>query len=164
VLTEDDLYDFLIAVTRDKDILPAIVRRMLTNSALCYIGHQIDERHFRTLLRSLNDQAGTRMRSGYSHLLQCEPQDSHRVHRYQEAYLDYIDISIYWGSAEDFVLEIQRRLQDTPAHSDEGKQRGAENEERKIAESPQESVAPHQHPWRLARQFLRRFFHDSSRR
>jgi hypothetical protein len=115
VLTEDDYFDYLIGVTRDKDLIPGVVRRQMADSALLFLGFQMDDWDFRVLFRSLMSQEGRQRRSRYAHVaVQIDPeegstQEPERARRYLESYFGDADISIYWGSAEDFMRELQQR-------------------------------------------------------
>jgi hypothetical protein len=77
----------------------------------------MDDWNFRVLFRSIMSQEGGRRRSKYTHVAaQIDPEEGRilepeRARRYLERYFQDADISIYWGSAEDFVQELQRRWQ-----------------------------------------------------
>jgi hypothetical protein len=113
VLTEDDYFDYLIGVTSNKDLIPPVVRRALSDTALLFLGFRLDEWDFRVLFRSLMSQEGRRRRGNYSHVaVQIDPEESRtlepeRARRYIESYFYGADISIFWGSVEDFVQELQ---------------------------------------------------------
>jgi hypothetical protein len=113
VLTEDDYFDYLIGVTSNKTLIPPVVRRALSDTALLFLGFRLDEWDFRVLFRSLMSQEGRRRRGNYSHVaVQIDPEESRtlepeRARRYIESYFYGADISIYWGSVEDFVQELQ---------------------------------------------------------
>ena len=62
MLTEDDYFDFLIGVTANKDLIPKPVRRALADSALLFLGFQLDDWDFRVLFRSIAGQEGARRR------------------------------------------------------------------------------------------------------
>ena len=115
VLTEDDYFDYLIGVTRDKDLMPGVVRRHMADSALLFLGFQMDDWDFRVLFRSLMSQEGRQRRSRYAHVaVQIDPeegrtQEPERARRYLESYFGDADISIYWGSAENFMRELLQR-------------------------------------------------------
>ena len=115
VLTEDDYFDYLIGVTRDKDLIPGVVRRALADTALLFLGFRMDDWDFRVLFRSLMSQEGRRRRSRYAHVaVQIDPeegriQEPERARRYLESYFQDADISIYWGSVEDFIQELHQR-------------------------------------------------------
>lgn len=114
VLTEDDYFDYLMGVTTNKDLIPAAVRRALADTALVFLGFQMDDWNFRVLFRSIMGQGGGR-RSRYAHVAaQIEPEEGRilepeRARRYLETYFQSADISLFWGSAEDFVRELARQ-------------------------------------------------------
>jgi hypothetical protein len=113
VLTEDDYFDYLIGVTGNKDLIPGVVRRALADTALLFLGFQLDDWNFRVLYRSIMSQEGRSRRKKYSHIAaQIDPEEGRilepeRARRYLESYFEDADISIYWGSAEDFVGELK---------------------------------------------------------
>ena len=115
VLTEDDYFDFLIGVTSNKDLIPTAVRRALADTALLFLGFQMDDWNFRVLFRSILSQQGGGRRDRYAHIAaQIEPDEGRilepgRARRYLENYFAKgADISLYWGSAEDFISELNQ--------------------------------------------------------
>jgi hypothetical protein len=112
VLTEDDHFDFLIGVTRNRDLVPHVVRRRLADSALMFLGFRIDEWDFRVLYRSLLRSEGGRRRDEYTHVaVQIDPEegatiDAERARSYLENYFHSARVSLYWGSTENFVTEL----------------------------------------------------------
>jgi hypothetical protein len=112
VLTEDDYFDYLIGVTRDRALIPSVVRRSLTDAALLFLGFRMDDWDFRVLFRSLMSQEGRARRLRYSHVaVQIDPEEGRilepeRARRYLESYFQDEKISIYWGSAQDFIQEL----------------------------------------------------------
>jgi hypothetical protein len=118
VLTEDDYFDFLIGVTGNKDLIPPVVRRALADTALLFLGFRMDDWDFRVLFRSLMSQEGRSRRSRYAHVaVQIDPEEGQILkpegaRRYLESYFEDADISIYWGSSEDFIQELGRRWQE----------------------------------------------------
>jgi hypothetical protein len=112
VLTEDDYFDFLIGVTRNQDLVPKVVRRRLSDSALMFVGFRLDEWDFRVLYRSLMRSEGGRRRDEYTHVaVQIDPEegatiDAGRARRYLESYFSSAHVSLYWGSTEHFVKEL----------------------------------------------------------
>jgi DNA-binding transcriptional MerR regulator len=121
VLTEDDYFDFLIGVTGNKDLIPPVVRRALSDSALLFLGYQMDEWNFRVLFRSLLSKQGGGRRDRYAHIAaQIEPVEGRilapeRARRYLETYFSKgADISIFWGSAQDFLKELLSHWNESP--------------------------------------------------
>ncbi|MCK5430585.1 MAG: SIR2 family protein, partial [Anaerolineales bacterium] len=116
VLTEDDYFDYLIGVTSNKDLIPSAVRRALADTALLFLGFQMDEWNFRVLFRSILSQQGGGRRDRYAHIAaQIEPEEGRilepeRARRYLEKYFAKgADISLFWGSADDFLNELHQR-------------------------------------------------------
>lgn len=115
VLTEDDYFDFLIGATTNKKLIPVAVNRALTDTALLFLGFQMDDWNFRVLFRSLMSQQGRRRRSRYAHVaVQIDPEGSQILEpelarRYLERYFNDADISIFWGSLEEFLSELRQR-------------------------------------------------------
>lgn len=114
VLTEDDYFDYLIGVTaNDEDAIPHFVQHALVNTSLLFLGFRMEEWDFRVLFRSMMNQQGGDKRGDYSHVaVQLDPEQSHtlepaRARSYLERYLGAAEISIYWGSAEDFARDLQ---------------------------------------------------------
>ena len=95
-------------MTSNKDLIPGVVRRALADTALLFLGFQMDDWNFRVLFRSIMSQEGRGRRRGYAHVAaQIDPEEGRilepeRARRYLESYFQDADISIYWGSAEDF--------------------------------------------------------------
>lgn len=112
VLTEDDYFDFLIGVTRDKDLVPVGVRRAFADSSLMFLGFRLDEWDFRVLFRSIVNQEGDR-RSEHTHVaVQIDPEEGRsmepdRARRYLESYFQNSNVTIYWGSTESFLKELR---------------------------------------------------------
>jgi len=115
VITEDDYFDYLIGVTSNKDLIPSAVRRKLADTALLFLGFHLEDWNFRVLYRSIMGQEGRGRRSRYAHIAaQIDPEEGRilepeRARKYLESYFQDADISIYWGSAEDFIAELNKR-------------------------------------------------------
>lgn len=119
VLTEDDYFRYLIGVTRNEELLPKVVGSALVNTALLFLGFRLDDWNFRVLFQSVMNIAGAELRRRYTHVaVQIDPQegvmlDPQAAREYLKSYfgptaaLNYqTNISIYWGSAEDFIYEL----------------------------------------------------------
>jgi CHAT domain/SIR2-like domain len=117
ILTEDDYFDYLIGVTGNKDLIPNEVLRALTDTALLFLGFQMDDWNFRVLFRSVMQREGRVRRRGYAHVaVQIDPEEGRilepeRARRYLESYFQDDNVNIYWGSAEDFVQKLQQLWQ-----------------------------------------------------
>jgi hypothetical protein len=116
VLKEDDYFDYLIGVTSNRAAIPDDVRRALADTALLFLGFHLDDWDFRALFRSLMlSQEGRSRRTRYTHVAaQIDPEEGRNLdpegaRRYLQGYFQEASISIYWGSVEDFVRELQTR-------------------------------------------------------
>jgi hypothetical protein len=116
VLAEDDFFDHLIGITRNKDLIPAAVRHALADTALLFLGFRMDDWTFRVFFRSLLSQQGSGRRSHYPQIaVQVAPDDDRivdpvRAQRYLEEYVNRgAAIDVYWGSSQDFVGDLARR-------------------------------------------------------
>ncbi len=119
VLTEDDYFDYLVAVTKNDELIPRKVTRALADSSLLFLGFGLDEWDFRVLFRSVIARQGTRRR--YRHVaVQINPGedrtiDPERARRHLDRYFsEQISVSIYWGSPEEFVRELDTQWRQAP--------------------------------------------------
>jgi hypothetical protein len=116
VVTEDDYFDFLIGVSSNRELIPIVVREALTDSALLFLGFDLDDWSFRVVFRTLMSQQGRSRRSRYAHvagqimLNENEVLQPERAIRYLERYFADADISIFWGSPLDFSRELTEQL------------------------------------------------------
>jgi hypothetical protein len=111
-LTEDDYFRYLIGITRNAELVPPVVLRALSDTSLLFLGFRLEDWNFRVLFQSLINQQGSRRRRHYTHVaVQIDPEEERilepaRARRYLEHYFGGVDISIYWGSAADFIREL----------------------------------------------------------
>jgi hypothetical protein len=120
VLTEDDFFDYLIATSRLDLLLPTLVGRLM-QSSLLFLGFRLDDWRFRVLFRLIVSQQGTRTMQELSHVgVQVNPDeqslaDVERARKYMESYFkgskSAPEISIYWGSAGEFLAELNKHLE-----------------------------------------------------
>jgi hypothetical protein len=115
VLTEDNYFDFLIGATRNRDLIPQPVKTALADSALLFLGFRLEDWSFRVLYRSLmSAQGGARLKRYANIAGQVLPEESQFLApqgaaRYLESYFQGANISIFWGSADDFSGELRGR-------------------------------------------------------
>jgi len=128
VLTEDDFFDYLIATSAYK-LMPTVVRGSLTESSLLFLGFPLDGWTFRVLFRLIMTLEGCAKLKQFSHVgVQVDPDahsqaDVERARRYLQTYFGADRgaghgrgeprIDIYWGSAADFLKELQSQLAST---------------------------------------------------
>jgi CHAT domain/SIR2-like domain len=114
VLTEDDYLDYLIGVTKNHALIPDCVKVRTTTTLLLFLGFRMEEWEFRVLFRSMMSFEGRDIRSKIPHVaVQLDPDEDRtldpvRARRYLEDYFSSTaNVSIYWGSAEEFLSELQ---------------------------------------------------------
>ena len=123
VVTEDDFFDYLIATSTDK-LMPRKIRGSLLQNSLLFLGFRLDDWRFRVLFRTIMTMQGAETLSDYSHVgVQVNPDEhqlsdvkramSYMTSYFQEGKAGSPRISIFWGSAEDFLKELRTRLAET---------------------------------------------------
>lgn len=128
VFTEDDFFDYLIATATYK-LIPAAVRSSLTESSLLFLGFPLGGWTFRVLFRLIMTLEGCADLKQYSHVgVQVDPEehslaDVERARKYLEGYFGTDRsaghgrgeprIDIYWGTAADFLKELNAQLKNT---------------------------------------------------
>jgi hypothetical protein len=114
VLTEDDYLDFLVALTRDHErapansiLLPAPIKKAVTNTSLLFIGYRLADWDFRVLHRGLVlGLEGSLRRMSVT----VQLRETRRAREYLEKYFRAMNLSVFWGDAADFVEQLQDRL------------------------------------------------------
>lgn len=116
VVTEDDYFRYLIGVTSNKKLIPALVRSRLAETSLLFLGFRLDEWNFRVFLRSvMNDEVENRRQRNTHVAVQLDLDEDRiaqpdRARRYFEQHLHNDNLSIFWGSAEEFIQELSARV------------------------------------------------------
>jgi hypothetical protein len=113
VLTEDDYFEFLPGVPRHAQNAPKVVRAALTSSALLFLGFRLDGWDFRVLFRTILAQGEKlRLKQGVPHVAaQVAPEegrniDTERARDYLETAFGQADVTIYWGTVDDFLRDL----------------------------------------------------------
>lgn len=132
LVTEDDYFRFLTAVTRKQaqkkdvrrvdDLMDDLLRGTLASSALIFLGFRLTDWDFRTLFRLLMDQSGGNIRAKFTHIaVQIDPEDG--THNEAVRSRNFIEklfrelvsshrsgkIAVYWGGVEDFIRDLDRQ-------------------------------------------------------
>ncbi len=116
VLSEDNHFDFLIGVMRNRDLIPDTVINALTSTALLFIGFRTDEWAFRVLFRTLMAQEGSEQLRDYTHVTaQIEPDEGRlldfgRARRYLEKAFTKDNIGVFWGRSDEFLNELSKHM------------------------------------------------------
>ena len=116
VLSEDDYFDYLLSLDRNKSHFPSHVGSALNKTALLLLGFRMDDWGFRVLFRSIVRRGGSALRRRFSHVaVQLDPDEGSSIEPekariYLTKYFDSANISVYWGNVQDFVSDLQERL------------------------------------------------------
>lgn len=107
VLTEDDYLDFLVNITRYKDLLPIRIQAALTSSSLLFIGYSLQDLNFRVIFRALLYER--EISSRYQNVSIQLPDTPDVQNYFDKYYRDNLKIQVYWGTAQQFVKELSER-------------------------------------------------------
>jgi SIR2-like domain len=119
VLTDDDYLDFLVSTSRDEKLIPPHVEKALTGTSLMLLGYRLEDWNFRVLFRSIvNYLEKSLIKTHVS--VQLEPVGEHasaeqkeRARNYFNRYFNRHDVRVYWGTCQDFVVELNRRWEES---------------------------------------------------
>jgi len=113
VITEDEYFDFLAEVARNRDLIPGPVREHLADSTLLFLGFGLDDWDVRVLLRSLISPQSARRLGQFQHVaaqVNVESAGSlEDARRYIETYFQRFrepSIDVYWSSVEEFSRHL----------------------------------------------------------
>lgn len=120
VLTEEDYLEFLVNLAKDKGaddqrLIPTVILPSFTRLPLLFIGYNLQDWTFRVIFDGLR-RTVTRVQKRRHVSVQLlppinkNPGARKRAEDYLTAYLDKYDVSIYWGTAQEFSAELRMRL------------------------------------------------------
>ena len=110
-LTEDDYMDFLVNNSTDGDLIPLRLPGR-SRALLLFIGYRITDWNFRVLLRSFArfmESAVTRLNVAVMLVPAGSEAAKQKAQDYLTKYYENIDVRVYWGTAKDFLRELQER-------------------------------------------------------
>lgn len=119
VLTDDDYMDFLVSISKDEKLIPFHIQKALTGTALILLGYRLDDWNFRVLFRSIvNYLEKSLIKTHVS--VQLEPagetttsEQKKRARKYFDRYFNRHDVRVYWGTCQDFILELKKRWKES---------------------------------------------------
>ena len=119
VLTDDDYLDFLVSISRDEKLIPAQIEKALTGTSLILLGYRLDDWNFRVLFRSIVSYLERSLIKTHVSV-QLEPagpetsaEQRQRARKYFNRYFDRHDVRVYWGTCQEFVVELQKRWKES---------------------------------------------------
>jgi hypothetical protein len=116
VLSEDDYLSHFVRLSRDHEtFLPMNLLRMLSEHSFLFLGYQLDDWEFRSVLQGLIRPVAQTNRGKKVHVgVQLDVDqvaDVDRARKYLARYLDQFNIDVYWGTPRQFVSELHSRWQ-----------------------------------------------------
>jgi hypothetical protein len=115
VLSEDDYLAHFVRLARDQEqILPMNVLGMLSQHSFMFLGFQLDDWEFRTVLQGLiralpkPHPASRKIHVGVQ-LEMADAPSAEKAMEYLGRYLGSFNIDIYWGTPQQFVTELHGR-------------------------------------------------------
>jgi hypothetical protein len=116
VLTEDDYFDFLVATSKEPNPIPPRIQQSFTHASLLFLGYRLTDLEFRVLLRSLKRPLKLNPRRHISaQVVGDEPASEAelarlaKVQNYLSGYCKSFQITTYWGTTRQFLLELKQR-------------------------------------------------------
>jgi hypothetical protein len=117
VLTEEDYLDFVINISKKKELIPPAIIEAFSRTALLFIGYSLNDWTLRFILRGLMSTR-TAINNCRSIAVQLEPTIKNEdaleaACKYLDDYFDrhfQLQIDVYWGKAEEFALELRDRI------------------------------------------------------
>lgn len=116
VLTEDDYFDFLIGASQNKSLIPRSVRGALCETALVFLGYELDDWDFRVLFRTIIGQEGWGRNVDVRHVAATlDPEEGRiiepeRARGYLERYFTNAKIDIFWGGSDEFLRTLHQKM------------------------------------------------------
>ena len=125
VLSQDDYLEHFVRLSRDQEsILPMNTLTMLAEHSYLFLGYQLEDWEFRTVLQGLVKHNARPSRERKLHVgVQLELGEeitSEEAVKYLSSYMQEFNIDIYWGSTQQFMNELSsRRLEYLEADDDD---------------------------------------------
>jgi hypothetical protein len=114
VLTEDDYMDFLVNISADDHLIPTKIAAALTRASLLFIGYRITDWNFRVLLKTLSrsmESSSKRLNVAVMPPPKASESSPESVQEYLTKFYQNLDVKVYWGTARDFMTELNARWQ-----------------------------------------------------
>jgi hypothetical protein len=120
VLTDQDYSEFLVKLVgergmNERRIVPTQVLNALTRQPLLFIGYSLRDASFRTLFHGLVKSVAEVQKRRHVSVQLPLPKSMgvdarQRAKRYLNRYFNSLNISVYWGTAHQFCMELDSRM------------------------------------------------------
>jgi hypothetical protein len=112
VLTEDDYFDLLAQISKDRGPIPLRIQRALSGASLLFVGYRLADWDFRVLFRSLVLASFRRSHIAVQIAPAGDPRRAVEAIKYLDRYFDKLDVRVYWGDAREFAHDLRVRWQE----------------------------------------------------
>jgi hypothetical protein len=119
VLTDDDYLDFLVSISREEKLIPPHIEKALTGASLMLLGYRLDDWNFRVLFRSIVSYLEKSLITTHVSVQlepvgeDASPEQKMRARNYFNRYFKRHDVRVYWGTCQDFVVELNQRWEES---------------------------------------------------
>lgn len=124
VLTQDDYFEYLVSAgagiqggsPSGSPLLPVALAERLADTGLIFLGFHLTDWSFRVLFQSVLRMEGRKAGERYKHVaVQLDPErapfiNAEAAGEYLQAFFPFAGASIFWGSAEDFLLALLEKV------------------------------------------------------
>lgn len=115
VLTEDDYLDFLVRISEDKELINKRIRKEFVKTSLLFLGYRLADTDFRVLFRSLVGYLGKNAEKAHVSVQlnpmgeKVSPEKQKSAQTYLDNYFRDLKIQVFWGTCEEFAIELSKR-------------------------------------------------------
>ncbi len=114
VVTEDEYFEFLQAVSRRESMIPAHLRTAIIRSTLMFVGFELNQWSFRVLLQIIQQALALGKKAHFAvQLNTTEASEGAQLavmDYLAERFRNFAQITIYWGSTQQFLTELRTQL------------------------------------------------------
>lgn len=118
VLTEDNYFDFLINIAKEKDLIPPRIQEAFAGTSLLFLGYGLTDWNFRVIFRSIVEYLSVSLKM--THIsVQLVPgqenvtkEEKEKAKEYLNSYFGDMKIRVYWGTCHEFIKEMKKRWEE----------------------------------------------------
>ncbi|HYY59071.1 MAG TPA: SIR2 family protein [Pyrinomonadaceae bacterium] len=107
VLTEHDYLKFLVNVSKEAALIPALIRGAIAEGSLLFTGYHFNDWDFRVLIHTIANYLENNL--GKAHVSVVTPDTHQEAAIYLKLYFRNLDLRIFWGTSQEFLAELRRR-------------------------------------------------------
>lgn len=115
VISEDDYLDFMVAISKNKKLLPPWIEEALSENSLLFLGYSMSDWNFKVIHRILAGYRGL-SRSPMNISVQLPPIAYNndvkiKAVQYLTRYFAQQKIKVFWGSRDEFFQELKKKME-----------------------------------------------------